>query len=336
VAGTDRFGRVTNLTFNHPVDAQTNDLVHRYQYGYDSNGNRLFARIEQNGQVNERSYAYGYDALNRLTVAERGALQGLARHFAADAEGVYWGLDVVGNWEEPSGALVRYTGIDNAFGYDVGVDDEQSVQNRGHDALNRLSGWSEYTGEGTTIEDLDVTSASYGYDPAGNVTSAIEYDDAGNVVGERHYVWDAWNRLVRVEEGAARDVKATYKYDALGRRIQKRVFSPAALATEGNGAFFYYDGHRVVEHHETGLWYETVCDPPPPDPDPGTNKLRAEAGGSDGAEGSRDQGIEGRREVCSGGQAGLRLCDVRLSTFGREGEAFGDRSAGSEGLYPAG
>lgn len=58
-----------DLHFKNSSDA----TVHRYQYGYDRTGNRTYARVKQatiNGTAhdNDRSYLYGYDDLQRLTL----------------------------------------------------------------------------------------------------------------------------------------------------------------------------------------------------------------------------------------------------------------------------
>ena len=58
-SGLDGFGRVIDLHYTG-----TGGTLQRYQYGYDAAGNRLYARITQVNHDNDRSYLYGYDALN--------------------------------------------------------------------------------------------------------------------------------------------------------------------------------------------------------------------------------------------------------------------------------
>ena len=79
----DRFGRIKTMDFRKVVTGGTNLLIHKYQYGYDANGNRTHARIKQAGSDpldpgynNDPSYVYGYDKLDRLTPAKRGVLNG--------------------------------------------------------------------------------------------------------------------------------------------------------------------------------------------------------------------------------------------------------------------
>ncbi|WP_157374734.1 RHS repeat-associated core domain-containing protein, partial [Burkholderia ubonensis] len=78
----------------------------------------------------------------------------------------------------------------------------------------------------------------------------FEYDARGNLVhrlspaGERHYDWDAFNRLraARVEEASRRSA-SRYYYDALGRRIAKEV--------DGERTTFGWDGDRLAYESET-------------------------------------------------------------------------------------
>ena len=81
---------------------------------------------------------------------------------------------------------------------------------------------------------------------------------------EKFYKYDAWNRVVEVHDkgdyhvDAAGDLAgsdlgdliATYEYDVLGRIIHKTVSGSGDLNTTGDGDYFYYDGHRLLEHHK--------------------------------------------------------------------------------------
>ncbi len=88
---------------------------------------------------------------------------------------------------------------------------------------------------------------------------------AGNLVfdGESFYVYDAWNRVVRVHKPGTLEVSdeqlfgvegepfVWYDYDALGRRIRKVINEGTSPhKTTAAGDIFYYDGHRVIEHHK--------------------------------------------------------------------------------------
>ena len=83
-----------------------------------------------------------------------------------------------------------------------------------------------------------------------------EFDLTGNQAGgnliddvTHEYTYDAWNRIVEVVGSTTQDEIASYSYDALGRRINKKVSNSGALNTAGAGDFYYYDGNRLLEHH---------------------------------------------------------------------------------------
>ncbi len=110
--------------------------------------------------------------------------------------------------------------------------------------------------------------------PSSVDTTDFHYDKAGNVIldDKRFYKYDAWNRVARVSErgtlavsgdtftGAVGDLLSIFFYDALGRRINKRVYNSEALNTTGYGDYFYYDGHRVLEHRKTNA-SDTAVEP---------------------------------------------------------------------------
>src|SRR5437588_1624674 len=79
------------------------------------------------------------------------------------------------------------------------------------------------------------------YDAAGNVTQ--DANDGTN--GVRRYVFDAWNRLVKVLDSTGTITLASYRYDALGRRIQ--------VIQGGVTTDLYYDtAGRVIEERVNG------------------------------------------------------------------------------------
>jgi RHS repeat-associated protein len=59
------------------------------------------------------------------------------------------------------------------------------------------------------------------------------------------------NRVALVQEAAdPYNIIAAYRYDALGRRINKVVSSSGNLNTTADGDYYYYDGNRaIVEQH---------------------------------------------------------------------------------------
>jgi len=192
-------------------------------YVYD-NSNKLTSRTLPNGI----STAYDYDGLNRLT---------RLRHTTATA-----------------------TLTDNQYGYDNAKRISQMTDLGGahaysYDSIDRLT---SATYPGTTSESYTYdavgnrtashVSSSYTYQPFNKVTSAggatYTYDNNGNlltkVVGTdtTQYAWDFENRLKQVT--LPNGTVVNYKYDALGRRIQRTT-------SAGADERYVYDGENVVQ-----------------------------------------------------------------------------------------
>lgn len=91
-------------------------------------------------------------------------------------------------------------------------------------------------------------SSTYGYQPNNRLTStdtaSYLYDNNGNMTaksdgaGTTQFQWDFENRLTNVVTPSVGSV--TYKYDALGRRIQR-------APSTGVSTNFSYDGADVVQ-----------------------------------------------------------------------------------------
>lgn len=124
----------------------------------------------------------------------------------------------------------------------------------GYDKINRLTSFTKtandqsfnYDGVGNrttaTIAGVDYsysTDNMNAYTGITYVTNTINplYDDNGNTTydGVYNYDYDVESRITKVNNGTT----ATYKYDALGRRIQK--------ATATDTINYYFDGLQVIE-----------------------------------------------------------------------------------------
>ena len=204
----------------------------------------------QAGHDNDRSYLYRYDRLNRLIFAESGEFtfdgdgqpDGFVDSGDAKPTAHTWSMDLLGNWSRPV----------NDYGYHTFQDDNGD-------------------GEFDLAEDVTLSGQLHNTNAANEIVSVVTkdepastpfvYDAAGNLIdnGVRTFKYDAWNRVVEVKASA--DLIAEYEYDALGRRIRKRVEnSGAPLDTTGYGDYFYYDGHRMLEHHKTNA-SDTAVEP---------------------------------------------------------------------------
>ncbi len=215
----DLAGRLTTLT--PPAGAALN-----VNFAYDPTG-RLSTITYPNGVVS----AYGYDA--------RGRLDSLSHTLGAN----------------PSFASFGYTY--NPVGNILAILDQVNPsENRTHsyDALQRLT-------TGGTVANAE----SYAYDLVGNrTTSSVSsththddlnrlleddqftytYDDNGNLETKTDkgtsavttYHWDAQDQLIQIDRPDSTTV--TYKYDGLGRRIEKDV--------AGSITRYVYDGDDIL------------------------------------------------------------------------------------------
>ncbi|HNQ24830.1 MAG TPA: hypothetical protein PKK06_17250 [Phycisphaerae bacterium] len=232
--GLDRFGRPADLHYQH--DRTT---IHRYQYGCDNAGNRQFARLEQRGHDNDRSWLYGYDRLNRLTLAECGHLNAGNDGFTlgpVTPKAQAWKLDLLGNWSgggENLDSLQRFADGDGQ--YDPEQGDALLLQD--HHAVNAVNAITQRMVSLFSVPPLGWL-ADFSHDAAGSVTNDGHYT----------YTYDAWNRVVEVRHPSTQHLIAFYRYDALGRRINKVVDNSGGLDTTDDGDFFYYDGNRVIVH----------------------------------------------------------------------------------------
>lgn len=220
--------RLTGIKENH------NYLV---TLGYNGN-NALTQRVYDNGTTTN----FVYNTLNRL-------VQITDNPNIANVQMTY---DAVGNMLSKKD-LLRLTKSE-AYTYD---------------ALNRLASFKQ--GEITTGVEIPnpLKQVQYALDALGNRTTVttngvttnytadnmnaytaltggqnatLQYGANGNLTndGTHTYQYNYNNRLISVDNGAT----ATYKYDALNRRIQKTVVST------GSTTNYYYCGDQVIEERD--------------------------------------------------------------------------------------
>jgi RHS repeat-associated protein len=237
-------------------------------YTYDLNGNRTFM-IDPTGTT-----IYTYDALNRLTSITNN--KGLVTSFTYDALGrrtsMTHGNGVVTNYSYDAASqlahLTHQLGAATINSFDYTYDkvgnrktkvDGNGSYNYTYDTLNRL---------------LQATNPlpsnpleTYNYDPVGNRTSSnqngasafnqanqlledvnftYQYDNNGNLTRKTpktpgpftSYEYDAENKLVRV---VINGTTVNYKYDGLGRRIEKEVINVSTKVTR-----YIYDNEDIL------------------------------------------------------------------------------------------
>ncbi len=185
-------------------------------YEYDPDQNKIFRSVTvPAGSPLTNEMAFQYDLANRLTEA-------LVTDNSALTRDTVYGLDRMGNRTNVTGAACS----------------------------------GAYTLDGSALGPLDFQMNQYTATPC----DARTYDDNGNLTsrvsaaGVTNYSYDAGNRLVSVQtldfsSGVGTIVPvADYRYDALGRRISKTVYSGGA----SNVTQFLYDGDRVIEERRDG------------------------------------------------------------------------------------
>ncbi len=177
-AGLDRFGRVVKQLWTDGLTA-TDD----FRYGYDRDSNRLYRQNALDAAFSELYHANGasngYHNLNQLTDFRRGTLSD------ANSDGV---PDTVSTATRSQGWTL------DGQGNWTSLDTDGTPVSRSHNLQNQVT---------------EVGSNSLAFDSNGNMTT----DESGHVL-----FFDAWNRLVRVQD-SEENVLAEYSYDGLGRRI---------------------------------------------------------------------------------------------------------------------
>ncbi|MEM1026511.1 MAG: LamG-like jellyroll fold domain-containing protein [Planctomycetota bacterium] len=218
--GLDRFGRLADQRW---LDVSASNNLARVEYTH----NRLGQRTSRNDPVaTANSVAqdelYTYDALYRLTAIERGELNPAADAIqtGTDTFSQDWSLNALGSWDQ-------LTQDDDGDGT------ADLSQTRTHNAANEVTGIS---GGGWTTP---------AHDDAGNLTTLPV---PGNPTAGYTAIYDAWNRLVELQDSGTSQTRFTYTYDARGRRLTEATYTAGSL-TETRG--FYHDAGSVVEETVT-------------------------------------------------------------------------------------
>ncbi len=197
--------------------------------------------------------AYAYDAASRLTARQASAGSVLASSYAYDTAGQLTRIAI-----SDTNALTQLLRLD--YAYDAAGNITAITSSRDgaasytYDALNRLTGVSS-----------PGLNASYGYDAAGNRTSAggitftydvggrlasssdgasYAYDAAGNLLTRTRggqtdaFAWDELGRLTRIDFDGG--TFSAYQYDDQGRRISKR-------GRDGTLIYYIYLGYNLAQ-----------------------------------------------------------------------------------------
>jgi len=105
-----------------------------------------------------------------------------------------------------------------------------------------------------TLAPLPQTGGGAGGEGAGGTTYALTYDANGNLIRKQNtqtisdttiYTWDARGKLTQI---TGPNGSASFKYDALGRRVEKSVSPPEAggVAQSAGVVGYLYDGDQAI------------------------------------------------------------------------------------------
>jgi len=211
-------------------------------YGYDAL-NRL------NGLANSwaGSFGFGYDALSRRTSLTRP--NGVNTSYAYDSvshllsvlhqagattlDGAGYTYDAAGNRTSKTNYL---NGVTSNYGFDPLYELTQVTQ--GGSTTESYS----YDPVGNRLSSVGVPNYNYNAsnELTSNSTGSYTYDANGNTLSDpsgKTYTWDFENRLTQVVNPGVGTT--TFKYDPMGRRIQK--ISPSFTS------IFVYDGANLIE-----------------------------------------------------------------------------------------
>ena len=226
-------------------------------YAYDTL-NRLQTLTPPSAFSGTGSFGFSYDVLSRRTqmtrpnnVATNYAYDNLSRlqsvlHQLAGStiDGATYTVDNAGN---RTAKTDQHAGVTSSYGYDAiyeltGVmQGANTTESYTYDPVgNRLSSLSVSPYNVNVSNELTSTpSTTYTYDNNGNTASKTDS------TGTTNYTWDFENRLSSVTlPGNGGTV--TFKYDPLGRRIQKS-FTTGASPPTTTTTNYLYDGDNGIE-----------------------------------------------------------------------------------------
>lgn len=259
--GYDSFDRITSTT---DVWGQT------IGYSYDPNGNRTAItvggstyatyqydsvdRLTNLADSASQNFVYSYNAVNRLT--SRVAPNGVTTSMTYD------GLDrlfELAHTKSPATLSMNQYGYNTANQISAWIG-SSGTRSFNYDASDRLlsvlkmGGNESYTYDTVGNRTSSHLSATYGYQPFNKLSSTASatytYDNNGNMLsntdvsGTRNFAWDSDNRLKQVTLPGGLTVN--YKYDAIGRRIQRTT-------SAGADERYVYDGHNVLLDLDSSL-----------------------------------------------------------------------------------
>ncbi len=236
-----------------PDKVASETTLGKISYTYDAIGRRTSMTVAGQPVVN-----YVYDAGSRLNDINT-LINGTTKHFTVT-------YDTLGR----RSSLTLPNGVITSYNYDNG----SHLLNMQHkDQVNRALEALTYTfdqiGNRISMDRKNVTLprpgavTSTSYNVANQMltfnaqTPNITHDNNGNMTsimntcGLTTYTWDVRNRLIGISgyKPDCTSLTASFKYDALGRRIEKTIIS----TTNSTTTDYLYDGKDIVQEIGNGL-----------------------------------------------------------------------------------
>jgi len=215
-SGYDRFGRTVDMRWNKLLSGESVQSVDRIQYGYDRASRRLWRQDLAAPASAKQDKFYQYDGLGQVRNANQGNLNINRTAIAAvPVEAEAFAYDPIGNWQ-------NYQRDEDGFPVL-----EQPRQNN----------------QDNQITSLNNIAAGISYDANGNMTATLP-DKDGDWSKGYTMLWDAWNRLVQVNNAQTSAEVARYSYDGTTRRTQSLIADPSSPIIRH---YFYNNQWKCVE-----------------------------------------------------------------------------------------
>ena len=208
----DDAGRLTKKTL-------PNGLETVYEYNDANWVTKIALRQTANPSTVLQSFQYGYDKVGNRTWVK----------YADDSGDVYQ--------YDPTYQLtgVKYGVSNPEDGYDLAIGEDRAVS-YSYDALgNRITVLDNLTMTNYTVNDLNQYTQI-------DLNNSYTYDTNGNLTGDGTWTF-GYDREGHLITASKSETSVTYKYDALGRRIEKNV--------NGTVTKYVYSGQDLIEERDS-------------------------------------------------------------------------------------